>query len=253
MRTRWVFVFLPVAYLFVFVPTFISRHAQPSLFPAAPGFIFVFQTSIMIAPIFQNLPWGKMDARVLGLEFPFTRAIGRVRLFWAKAALYLLASMSFGLSYLIFSAVQPDLNVRAPYAEKDRRTLTSFYAENFPGTTVMNPTKKYGANHIVIPRGNVAVACAALVMGLVFAVAFQFIQSLLPETKVAAWILIGGSMLALVLILLTPLWSNLLISPYERFVTTLWRHPLSFGLALVAAIGAVEMFCCHRFVRKEIL
>lgn len=221
-----------------------------------PGFVFIFQMAIMTSPIFQNVPWGVKNARHASLEFAFTRAISRFRLFWAKVLIYLLVCSSLGFSYLAFSAIQPTLTVRGAYGDHDSQKLGAFYAENFPGSLMHAPEREFGPHPIDIPQGNVANACAVLVVSLVFAVVLQFAQSLLPETKLSMYLLVGGSILLFMLSMFLPMifgWERMVVSPYERFVAFIWRHPLIATSALVLFIGIMECICSRRFVQKEVL
>ena len=256
LRSRWFFAFMPIVYLFVFIPQMMDKRLGYMSLALGPGFIFIFQMAMMTAPIFQNMPWAGKDARFATLEFSFTRAISRLRLFWTKAAIYLLACSSIGLSYLAFSAYEPNITLRGEYGDKDSVTLGRFYAENFPGSVTRTPERKYGPHPVDVPRGNVANAFAVLACSLMFAAVYQLAQSLLPETKLSLYLLIGGTILTILFIIFLPNmlgWSRLVVSPYERFVAAIWHHPVLAASVLLVIIGSIELFCCRRFVQKEVL
>lgn len=256
LRSRWFFAFMPIIYLCVFVPNLMDRRLGDMSIVLGPGFIFIFQMAMMTAPIFQNAPWGGRDIRFASLEFSFTRAISRIRLFWAKVAIYLLACSSIGLSYLAFSAYEPNLTLRGEYGDKDSAILGRFYEENFPGSVMRAPEKRFGSHPIDVPGGNVANALAILACSLMFGVVYQLVQSFLPETKLSLYLLIGGTILTILFIIFLPNmlgWSRLVVSPYERFVAAIWHHPILAASALLAILGAIEFYCCRRFLQKEVL
>ncbi len=258
LRTRWFLLLMPVVYFFCFLPLYNGQRAQSSL-SFGPNLFLLLQLPLIVGSIFQNRPWGGKDQRLGGLEFPFTRAISRAQLFWAKALIYLFASVAFGLSALVLSAFHPEISLRQTYRAEARQATNSFYLENFSEAALKpDPEDKTGRNaNIHLPRGRVAVGWTMLVIGIAFALCYQVVVFFLPETRLATVLLLITLFIGVVLVPLLSLWwwriESLMITPYDRLVAMVGRHPLVIFLGLGALALAVESFCCRRFVRKEVL
>lgn len=257
MGNRWLLALVPVAYVLVF-PILQSGGSETSLLPSA-GFSLIYQLPIFAAPIFQNTFWGRKDIRFTRLEFVFTRAVSRIKVFFAKAAIYLFLCSSIALSYLIFSAFQPaaTLTIRGKSGGSHVQTRSAFYAEKFPGSVVRNSEKKSGPQLVDIPQGRVASACAILVVSLAYGAVFQLLLSLIPEEKVLMfWLLISGLVVLCSLLFLAPFifgWERSAVSFYERFVAFIWGSPLLATAALALFVGPIEFICCRRFTQKEVI
>jgi len=178
--------------------------------------------SLVLNRIFQATPFettssnGNSTSPANPLEFYFSVAIKRTTVFWTKAFLYLV--------------------------------LCSFPAIIALGIAITQSSWKF------LPTSHVSTALTALLLSLIVSAFFQVVFSLLPETIPAT---IFAIILFPVMILAGTLGLEIATqstdSPSEYLLAFINHHPILVSGALVVVLAATELFCCHRFVRKEIL
>jgi hypothetical protein len=255
-RLRWIWIFMPLIYFVFLTPAFRLQENVMFALRLIPGLFFIFQLPIMLATIFQNRPFGARGSSMGGLEFSFSQAIDRTKLFLSKAIIYLFASLFFGVSYLVFAVSHPSIKLELPYYPAQRVIATrTFYLEHFKDARLEKDAEDKEGNkyYVILPHAQIAVALGILALSLICAPIFQLLLSLLPETSFVVFIIFGSSFF--ICIAMFPLlggtqWD---VSPYELAVAWIGQNVLWTCLILAVITIVIELVCCRRFVRKEIL
>jgi uncharacterized membrane protein len=239
----------------------VTRNSTDHLFSLSYGSngsdIFIFMIAFMsINPLFLNGNYGVKTANASqfgSLEFFFSRAISRTSQFCAKSCIYLSLMLLPLTTVWAYSHFEPPVRIEVFYSsKKTNEGIKQFYLQNFEGAYVKQDKQdregeKY---YIVLPEGQVDIATFTFLISFIGALIIQLVALVFSPTRLWKTLLAYFAVLTIPTILST--WGKDTPTYYESGLAWVAQHTVLAFLALVIFTTLCQLYCCRRFVQREI-
>lgn len=250
---RWQLIFLPVVFIVALQWTY---QYTPSYSLNLPPITFMgFQFMLMMYPIFQNRYFGVRNTGQPSLDFSFTQPISRKVLYFGKATIYLLASLSFALVFLAAAFAKPEARIKFPSVALDKSDpIRDFFVNEFSGAVLEAQPGDASGSVVVLPHGQIEVAFAVLVLTWTGVILYQFILGQFRRENALQFVLqIGLGLGMLMGWVFLNFSSSREVSIFASAAAFISHNPLSILLILIVITIGVQMVCACRFATREIL
>lgn len=201
---------------------------------------FIFGTQIFAGMAAANASTN-LQVQTYNPEFLFTRAVDRVNIYWARAALFGLLVLSPCAIWIASAFFKPSFLLEARPGE------TAFYLQNLPGSFVQETTKS-GNAIILAPWGGLWLKLWGSFLFLYCALLSQFFVFLILPSRWRRWFYWGAFILTLALTILATLKGRVLKETGFLFSV---HHPWLLLAGLVALAIVTQWFCRARFLKQE--
>lgn len=249
---RWPMFFMP---LVLIAAVQWSPKYTPAYSLSLPPIAFMgFQIMLMVYPIFQNRYFGFKNVGLPCLDFLFVMPVSRRTLYFAKATIYLLASISLPLTFLVIAANEPGTWVKFPSVSIEAKNATrDFYLTQFTGATMAANADASKGSSVHLPHGQIAVATAWLVMTWAGVAFYQLVLGFFRRENALQFFLQLGLGLGMIFSLAFLNFStSKSVSILAHAAAMISHFLLPIFLSLILATVLVQLFCAGRFAAREI-
>lgn len=199
--------------------------------------------------------WGKQSNS--DFEFFFSRAISRKSIFLTRSFVYFFICLFPVITIWVHSNLHPLIRIELPYNSATYREETKqFYLTHFRGAQLQPNKHDKDIEYVALPNGRIDQAFLSSIWIGVYALLFQALGFILLQPKIRLWIQASVFIFFMFSMFFLEEWINFAGGSRSYYAVLLsWTnaHPFSVLAMLAALAVVVQIYCCRKFVKMEVI